>query len=655
MISAAATKPRSRERQSQRRSERRSWANLILLLLTILLLASMGWTLLRAASLWRATQRVGRRASILLSAPHDMTHAPEAAASLRDLERIQSDLDALQGAFGGVLGPLARQSLWPWLSVRATVLHQGLYMASELTETAWWVALRVQSSYDLHGTVNTAAGVPIEMHAEPLAAVARALRERRSSLLTARASASQWQTAISERNIPSLRRYAGLPTLLVDGLLILPEALAEGESRRYLVLIQNSDELRATGGFISSLAVIDFDGYDLAAIRYMNSYDVEAYHAVHPLPPQALRRYMQAGVLLFRDGNWSPDFTTSAEVLASLYLLDMGEPVDGVVAIDSVLVQWVLEALGPLYLPDYDVTVTADNVLEVAVGFWEHPLDAPSITQRHQAFQAWLEHRKDFGGALVEAGAARLGALTPRDLARLVAALQRAVEEKHLLAWAIDHPRLQARLRDAGVDGAVRSWPGDYLMVVDSNVGWNKVDRNIHRRIAYRVSAEGDALIARLCVTYENTSPPTDEPCVWRSLYADSYRELTEDCYWNYVRVLTPKGSELLGHHGGHDEVTVSREAGKTVFADLVIVPPAESRTLCFDYLLPPELGRRLVDEGDYTLYVQKQPGTIAVPLTLDLFPGREPCVIVHPQGMPHEAPITNLMHRDDQITMSCR
>jgi hypothetical protein len=645
----------STEANPKRRLQRRSWVTLVLLLSAILLLASTGWTVLRTASLWRATQRVSRRASILFSAPPDTDHALEAATMLCDLERIQSDLDALRGAFGGVLGPLARQSLWPWLSVRATVLHEGLSMASELTETAWWVALRIQSSYDLHGTINTAAGVPIEMRADPLAAVARALRERRSSLLTARASASQWKTAASELDTASLRRYAGLPSLLIDGLLILPEALAEGESRRYLVLIQNNDELRATGGFISSLAVIDLDGYRLAAIRYMNSYDVEAYHAVHPLPPQALQRYMQAGVLLFRDGNWSPDFPTTAEVLASLYLLDMGEAVNGVVAIDSVLVQWVLEALGPIHIPDYDVTVTAENVLDVAVTFWEHPLDAPSITQRHESFQAWLERRKDFGGALVKAGAARLGTLTPGDLARLAVALQRAVEEKHLLAWAIDHPRLQARLRDAGMDGAVRFWPGDYLMVVDSNVGWNKVDRNIDRRIAYRVRAEGDALIARLCITYQNVSPPTGEPCVWRSLYADSYRELTADCYWNHVRVLTPKGSELLGQDGGQGDLAVGQEAGKTLFADLVIVPPGESRTLCFDYALPTELGRRLVEQGDYALYVQKQPGTLAVPLTLDLLPGMDSCAIVQPRAMPRDAPITNLMHRDHQITISCQ
>jgi hypothetical protein len=291
----------------------------------------------------------------------------------------------------------------------------------------------------------------------------------------------------------------------------------------------------------------------------------------------------------------------------------------------------------------------------VAVAFWEHPLGAPSIAQRHEAFQAWLEHRKDFGGALVEAGAARLGTLAPRDLARLAVALQRAAEEKHLLAWAIDHPRLQARLRDAGVDGAVRSWPGDYVMVVDSNVGWNKVDRNIERRIAYRVVAEGDALISRLCVTYQSVSPAIDKPCVWRSLYGDSYRELTEGCYWNYVRVLTPQGSDLLSYEGGQGEGTVDQEAGKTVFADLVIVPPGESRTLCFTYALPSELGQRFAATGDYTLYMQKQPGTVAVPLELSLFPNMASCSIVWPKGTPRQAPITNLMHRDHPITIACR
>ncbi len=104
-------------------------------------------------------------------------------------------------------------------------------------------------------------------------------------------------------------------------------------------------------------------------LQTLNSYDVVAYRDVHPDPPEALQRYMDAGMLLFRDANWSPDFPSSAAVLASIYAQDMEQPVDGVIAVDGVLAQQVVAALGPLDVPGYDGQVTGDTVLAEAQAF----------------------------------------------------------------------------------------------------------------------------------------------------------------------------------------------------------------------------------------------------------------------------------------------
>jgi len=54
--------------------------------------------------------------------------------------------------------------------------------------------------------------------------------------------------------IPTINRSFEDFYYLTDGIL---EILGHSQTKRYLLLFQNSNELRATGGFVSSLALID--------------------------------------------------------------------------------------------------------------------------------------------------------------------------------------------------------------------------------------------------------------------------------------------------------------------------------------------------------------------------------------------------------------
>ena len=535
----------------------------------------------------------------------------------RDLEILDGELRSLQRGTVWFSRPLARQTWWPWLSKWGIILGDGLAAAVDLTTTAWWAVLRVESGIENHGEINTATGVPVRMEANPFADALRSLRRNRERLLSARQRLSRVSRALDGGHgepIPQRRwrEYLELAPLAIDGLLIAADALESDRERAYLLLIQNSDELRATGGFISSVALLKLRGPKLVSLDYLNSYDVEAYRSVHPSPPAPLRKYMGAGVLLFRDANWSPDFPTSAEVLASLFQLDVGEHVDGVVALDTIFARLLLAALGPVPVPRYDVIVTADNVVDTTVGFWESPLGAPSIRERDREFRGWLDHRKDFGGALIQGVLDRLVTLSPEDTLALVQAVHQAVRGKHLLAWALDDPRLQGDLRRAGLDGGVRGSKGDYLMVVDSNMGWNKVDRHIERQIDYRLTMTDQSPRVTLCLAYRNVSDARLAECVHRARYQDSYEALTKQCYWNYVRVLAPPGSVLLRSSGADWPVDVGVESGKTSYGTLLVVPPQEERVLCLEYALPAEIVRDVASGRlrTYELLVQKQPGT---------------------------------------------
>ncbi|MBN1401831.1 MAG: DUF4012 domain-containing protein [Anaerolineae bacterium] len=542
------------------------------------------------------------------------------AQTLRmDIETLDRDLRAVRRVTGWIVDPMARQSWWPLLSRLGLLIQRGGEGAVDLTETAWWTALAVESNLENAGRLNLATGMPFTPEADPTGAALKALAQNRERLLRARDALEDVQAAFPAveallgTRYQRLEAYLNIAPLGLDALLLMPHVASPDRETKLLLLIQNNEELRPTGGFISSVALITLQGHRLTDVSYASSYDIEAYHAAHPPAPPALQEHMQAGVLLFRDANWSPDFPTSAQVLAALYEIDAGERVDVIVALDIAGAQALLSALEPLPIPGYEVTLTADTLMATVVEFWERPLGAASIDERQVGSSDWWQHRKDFGAALLQAGLARIRRLSAADVQKLALTIREAAATKHLLVWALENEILQSDLRRMGWDGRLAETPHDFLMIVDANVGWNKADRYIDRGFDYQVVLDGERPKARLMLTYHHRSTARISECVHEARYEDSYDALANQCYWNYVRVFVPRGSNLVRADGGQGEVNVAPSEGRLSFGQLILVPPGETRTLELEYLLPSGIGQTARQSQRYELLVQKQPGVQAI------------------------------------------
>jgi hypothetical protein len=174
-------------------------------------------------------------------------------------------------------------------------------------------------------------------------------------------------------------------------------------------------------------------------------------------------------------------------------------------------------------------------------------------------------------------------------------------------------------------------------MVVDTNMGFNKVNANVESYVQYQVSIEGEGRItSRVTVTYRNQSGSDPEPCVQQAVYPPTYAEMMEGCYWDYLRIYVPEGSELLespqltlpegslrAREGGETRVPLTTdvgpaELGKDVYGVFFVVAPGERRELVFEYQQPSSVvaGEQ---SKTYRLVVQKQPGTLAVTLRLGI------------------------------------
>ncbi len=394
---------------------------------------------------------------------------------------------------------------------------------------------------------------------------------------------------------------------------LAPGLLGAEGPRTYLILAQNNHELRATGGFISGAGYVTLDGGRIVQLRMADSYAADNWTQPHPAPPLPLIEQMGLQLWTVRDANWSPDFVEASEVARALYAQDQGVVTQGAIALDLEAARLLVGALGPLRIEGIDEPITAANTIQWMKEAWQSPTATEESIASPQR-REWFRSRKDFMGELIAAAFARLQSGDDLDALALGQTILRLLDQRHLQI-SVDDPAAAALLAERGWDGGLRPPAGsDFLAVIDSNVGFNKVNAVVKPALRYRVEADDVGLVATLVITYTHTAPAGSEPVCERSpRYGDSYDEMTRRCYWNYLRIYVPGGSELLTAEGLKKVTAEPGERGTTVFAGDFVALPGEAYQVTLRYRLPAD-----VATAPYRLLVRKQAGTVALPLAVE-------------------------------------
>ncbi len=592
---------------ASRPSRLNRWLALALIISAIALLAWLGWRAARTALYARAALDDLDRLQGLLADP-SAAALPQAQA---DLASLQTHLVEAQAA-GRPFLRIAPALGW------APRFGPDLVAAPKLVELAVEFAAAARLASDALAPVGqlVADGGGLDTlpkAVEALEAAQPAVAEARARLANAAELRAELPPLAEPRLISQVEKLDKLLPLAQDGLALVeaaPELLGAGGPRTYLLLAQNSDELRATGGFISGAGHVTLDRGKLTDLVLTDSYAVDNWEQPHPEPPAALRKYMAADLWVLRDSNWSPDFPSSADVARALYAQDRGIETDGAIALDLEAVRQLVGAVGPLQVPGIAEPVTGENALGWMKAAWESPAGGAALETG--AAGDWWTKRKDFMGELVKAALAKVQAGGDLDTVGLARTLYAALDGRHIQA-AVDDPTLAALLARQGWDGAVRvPAASDFLSVVDSNVGFDKANMFVQQALDYRVQELSGGLEATLTITYTHTAPAKADSKCERSLdYGPNYAELAARCYWDYVRVFAPAGSELLAAEGLNSPSTEPGEGGATVFSGDFVLAPGAAHTVTLRYRLPAG-----VPAEPYKLYVRKQAGTAGWPLT---------------------------------------
>jgi hypothetical protein len=325
-----------------------------------------------------------------------------------------------------------------------------------------------------------------------------------------------------KQKIVRYREPAGLFTAVTDSLPVLMGF--EGE-KTYLLLFQNNMELRPGGGFIGSYGVVTVKNGKMGEVSIYDVYDADGQLKGHIDPPFPYRRYMGVNHWFLRDSNYAPSFAENAAFAAYLLDLETKQQVDGVIAVDTHFVQALLRIVGPVYVPDYQETVSADSFY--------------LVTQKHAetGFTPGSTQKKDFLRSLYNAVSLKM-ASQQISMAPAVWELYTAIQEKHILFASSDSSIQQiftANGLSAVLPLAVKS-PGEFsdvLALVEANVGANKGNYYLTRNIKHDISlSETGNYQSTVTVAYENKSDA-------KSIFGGVYK--------TYLRFFVPKELVLAG------------------------------------------------------------------------------------------------------------
>lgn len=386
-----------------------------------------------------------------------------------------------------------------------------------------------------------------------------------------------------------------------------PELLGADAPKRYLVLAQNNDELRPTGGFITAVGVVQVNHGAIQIEWFGDSLSADDLTLIHPPPPLPLQKYMWASQWLVRDANWYAHFPTSADAVQSMYARDHGVRTDGVVAVDLRFLPLLVQAVPDLELGG--VTLTHDNVIGEIKANWK-----PLPPSDYMTPEWFTSNRKNFLGDLLRAVMARVqdGSVRPAAMAQ---AILNGLNGKAVQLYFNDTAAQQAGV-DAGWGGAIQTGSADYLNVIDSNVGFNKVNARVTREIFYTVRLHESGGDATAEILYHNPSRPESDACDLLRQHKDTtYVSMEQSCYWNYVRVLTPRFTQLVSAQGVGDAGYADDIDAVTAFGGYLRVDRNSDARVQFDYSLP----GTILQDNAYALQLQTQAGTAAVPLRVRL------------------------------------
>src|SRR5260370_463370 len=239
-------------------------------------------------------------------------------------------------------------------------------------------------------------------------------------------------------------------------------------SRTFLVQTMDRAELRPTGGFTGQFGELSINGgrvapfslKDISLVEYANNSPTLGLLA----PPQ-YRSWWPFANWGLRDSNLSADFPTSEQIAITKYKSEVGHQIDGVILFTPFLIEHVLQVIGPIKVPGYNDTITAQN-LEERLHYYQQDSSGLAKQVVYQPGDTTTSSRKRFTSLLAQLLIAQVRHAPPDEIIAVARQVLQDLKTRDLQVY-VTNPQVEALLVQFGDAAQVdRSTTHDGLYVV---------------------------------------------------------------------------------------------------------------------------------------------------------------------------------------------
>ncbi len=370
----------------------------------------------------------------------------------------------------------------------------------------------------------------------------------------------------------------------------LPDTLGVDGRKRYLILLQNPGELRSTGGWISSYAILSFEGGQIRELKVDDVYNLDGElknQGKFIEPPSDMEEALNVKLFGLSLSNWEPNFPDTAKE-AKILVKEAGEAssIDGVITIDIYLLQDLLNQWGGINIPGERELITSENIYEKV--FFLHGNFTPGQSQK-----------ATFLTKLADEVIRRIVSSNFEENSQVFNSLLRSLEKKNMLLH-FNNINAQRYFSERGWAGELLAQKHNFAPApVEWNWGANKANLFLERE--QRINANilnMEEIEVEYSLTLKNNSTSETYP---------------QGDYKNYLRLYLPKDAEISNVTGFNENTySASYKKGFKVLEGWFDVPTSKVMDLEISYKLQntESILREERDEIFLRTTIFKQPGT---------------------------------------------
>ncbi len=364
--------------------------------------------------------------------------------------------------------------------------------------------------------------------------------------------------------------------------------LGKEKEKTYLLVYQDDHELRTTGGVIQLVAVVSFNQGRLVGYKFYEPGEIARRLGGVVEAPDGVKRYLSEPSWQLTDATWGEVGESAGQNLVWFATKALGVKPDGVVFINNHTLKSFLQIVSQVELKRFNEVVVAKNLDEKLLFYDSVYADKP---------------RNEFVLALVKSVFEKL-IQTEDAFNKLARTLYEQLSSQQLTLSQFSTPTQKVFNQLSWSSGVLKlGCPSlfinqacliDGLYQLESNVGVNKANYFLTRRIKHQISFTEREIKHKRVVEYANLSKSN----VW-----------PKGDYIFVVKFYLPKGAEGVRlRFGGKDVGVTIRRGGERVEveSEKLVVPISQTKKLTLLFTVP----EKLTSNSSYLFLDQNQSGS---------------------------------------------